>query len=158
LEDLQQADVSLSLGMLYGACPAMERLVLDTNIFVAAAFNPRSSSARILRGIEKDLFALVWNDATRRETETILRRIPRIDWNRFKHLFRPEWKSTAATHPETFAEVEDPDDRKFAALAAASGAVLVTNDRHLLDHRSTKRFEVAEPTELLRRRTGSADA
>jgi predicted nucleic acid-binding protein len=131
-------------------------LVLDTNIFVAAAFNSRSSSGHIVRGIEKNFFALVWNDVTRRETETILRGIPRVDWNRFKHLFRPEWKSTAATHPETFTEVEDPDDRKFAALAAASSAVLVTNDRHLLDHGSTDRFDVAEPTELLRRLTGSA--
>jgi predicted nucleic acid-binding protein len=131
----------------------MERLILDTNVFVAAAFNPRSSSARILRGIDENRFALVWNNATRHETGVVLRHIPRVGWNRFKGLFRPEWKYTDANDPEAFGEVEDPYDRKFAALAAASGAVLVTNDRDLLAHRGDNRFGVAQPSEFLRERS-----
>ena len=34
----------------------------------------------------------------------------------------------------TFAFIEEPDDRKFAALAAAAKVPLVTNDNHLLAH------------------------
>jgi predicted nucleic acid-binding protein len=67
--------------------------------------------------------------------------------------FRPEWKYTGATGPDAFGEVEDPDDRKFAALAAASGAVLVTNDRHLLAHRGDNRFREAQLWEFLRERS-----
>ena len=54
------------------------RIVPDTNVFVAAGFNPRSSSAEIIRGIERGRFELVWHQATRRETERILRQIPRL--------------------------------------------------------------------------------
>ena len=36
------------------------------------------------------------------------------------------------THPERFDFISDPDDRKFAALAHAALAALVSNDEHLL--------------------------
>jgi hypothetical protein len=49
-------------------------------------------------------------------------------------LFRPEDRHTAVTHPERFAFIPDPDDRKFAALAHAAGATLISNDGHLLRH------------------------
>lgn len=130
----------------------MTRLVVDTNVFVAAAFNSSSSSAGILRGIERGRFTLIWNEATRRETEAVVGRIPRIDWDQFKHLFRPECENIVATDPDAFAEVEDPDDRKFAALAAVSEAILVTNDRHLLDQALTNRLDVMKPRDFLSRR------
>ena len=57
----------------------MEGIVIDTNVFVAAGFNPRSASARILTGIREGRFRLMWNEPTRRETEMILRRIPRLN-------------------------------------------------------------------------------
>jgi len=60
----------------------MEGIVIDTNVFVAAGFNPRSASARILTGLREGRFRLIWNEPTRRETEMILRRIPRLDWEK----------------------------------------------------------------------------
>jgi hypothetical protein len=56
----------------------MNQIVIDTNVFVAAGFNHRSASARILGAVREGCFQLVWNKPTRRETETILRRIPRL--------------------------------------------------------------------------------
>lgn len=126
----------------------MQRLVLDTNVFVGAGFNPGSSSARILRAAREGACELVWNDATRRETQMILDRIPRLDWEDVAALFRPEWQYDGETHPEQFGHVPDADDRKFAALAAASGAILVSSDRHLLAHRG-EGFEVRTPGEIL---------
>ena len=132
-------------------------LVLDTNVFVAAGFNPRSNSARILERVRDGTWAAVWNRATRRETEAVLARIPPL-----AHLaaeetaFRPEAEFTAETHPERFGAVEDPDDRKFAALAAATGAVLVTNDDHLLSQRAAIGVEVLTPSEVMAR-YGPAD-
>jgi predicted nucleic acid-binding protein len=64
----------------------MEGIVIDTNVFVAAGFNPRSASARILTGIREGRFRLTWNEPTRRETEMILRRIPRLDWDKVAAL------------------------------------------------------------------------
>ena len=52
----------------------MEGVVIDTNVFVAALFNPRSASARILEGVREGRFRLIWNQPTRSETEMIVRR------------------------------------------------------------------------------------
>ena len=104
----------------------MEGIVIDTNVFVAARFNPRSASARILTGIREGRFRLMWNEPTRRETEMILRRIPRLNWEKVADLFQPEGKFTESVDPDAFALISDPDDRKFAALSAAARAPLVT--------------------------------
>ena len=130
------------------------RAVFDTNLFVAAGFNPRSSSARLLRIAQEGRVELVWSEATRGETEHILRRIPRLSWEEAEPLFRPELQ-----HPdgdaEAFAFVEDPDDRKFAALAAATGATLVTSDDHLLRHRGRADLTIATPSAFLRSLDGA---
>jgi predicted nucleic acid-binding protein len=68
----------------------MEGVVIDTNLFVAALFNPKGAAARILEGIRKGQFWLIWNQPTRRETDMILRRIPRLQWQTVADLFRPE--------------------------------------------------------------------
>ena len=55
----------------------MEGIVIDTNVFVAAGFNPRSASAGVLAAVRQGRFQLIWNKPTQRETEMILRRISR---------------------------------------------------------------------------------
>jgi predicted nucleic acid-binding protein len=61
-----------------------------------------------------------------------LRRIPPLDADPLLEVFRAEDRYAGALHPESFEAVPDPEDRKFAALAAATGALLITNDEHLL--------------------------
>lgn len=46
--------------------------------------------------------------------------------------------------------VHDPVECKFAALAAAAGAVLLTNDRHLLDGGPHPGLAVPTPGEFVR--------
>jgi predicted nucleic acid-binding protein len=127
-------------------------VVLDTNVFVAAGFNPGSSSARILEAVAGGELHLVWNEATRRETEYILQKIPPLSWDRWSGLFREEDRYEAQTYAEDFAYIPDADDRKFAALAVASGATLVTNDEHLLAHRRRLPCPVRTPGEFGPRR------
>ena len=110
----------------------MEGIVIDTNVFVAAGFNPRSASARVLAAVRQGRFQLIWNKPTQRETEMILRRIPRLDWERVAILFQPEGEFTGPVASDAFDLVRDRDDRKFAALTAAAKRPLVTNDNHLL--------------------------
>ena len=128
---------------------ARRRVVLDTNVFVAAGFKPGSAAARVVREVERGRLGLVWDAATRRETEAVLRRIPRLDWERFAPLFEAAGEHGGAVEAEHFGYVDDPGDRKFAALAAASGAVLVTNDRGLLAHRGRHGLRVATPAEIV---------
>ena len=129
----------------------MGRIVIDTNVFVAAGFNQRSAAARILAAVREGHFQLIWNEPTRRETEMILRRIPHLDWERVADLFRPEAEFTGPVDPESFALVPDPEDRKFAALSAAAQAPLVTNDNDLLAHRDMVGIDVLTPRGFLAR-------
>lgn len=134
------------------------RIVLDTNVFVAAGFNRRSSSAQIIQGIEQGRFELVWHQATRRETERILRQIPRLSWEAFAPLFAKEAEYTGEIAPGEFLNIRDPDDRKFAALSVASGAVLITNDDHLLAPRAALGIEIKTPAEFMAPKKGTASS
>lgn len=127
----------------------MERIVIDTNVFVAAAFNRGSASAQIVSLVSECRVALVWNESTRRETEIILNRIPRLSWDDVAPLFRAENRYDGLTLPEDFAGVPDSDDRKFAALASAAQATLITNDGHLLGHQEG-RFRALKPSDYWR--------
>jgi len=133
----------------------MEGVVIDTNVFVAAGFNARSASERILAAIGERRLQLVWNKPTRRETELVLRRIPLLDWDKFAYLFRPEGEFTGCVYPHDFGFIEDPDDRKFAALSTAAKVPLVTNDHHLLAHRNLICFDVLTPRAFLTRAGGT---
>ena len=100
----------------------MEGVVIDTNVFVAAGFNSKSAAARVLEGVREGRFRLIWNEPTRRETEIIVRRIPRLDWASIADLFQPEAEFAGPVDLEAFTAISDPDDRKFAALSAAVNA------------------------------------
>ena len=129
----------------------MEGVVIDTNVFVAALFNPRSASARILEGVREGRFRLIWNQPTRSETEMILRRIRRLDWQKVADLFRPEEEFTGPANPADFSMIADPDDRKFAALSAAAKVPLVTSDKLVLAQRGKIGIEIVTPRDFLAR-------
>ena len=136
--------------------PEPTAVVIDTNVFVAAGFRPRSASARLLAAVRAGALRLVWDDATRGETERVIRRIPRLDWADVAGLFADECRWPAATRPTDFLHVPDPDDRKFAALAAAAGATLVTMDEHLLAARGRGDLRIATPSEVAAELLGSS--
>jgi uncharacterized protein len=129
----------------------MRRIVIDTNVFVAAGFNPRSAAARVLAAVREGRFQLIWNDPTRRETEMILRQIPHLDWKGVADLFQPEAEFLGSVDPDSFVLIPDPEDRKFAALSVAAQAPLVTNDNHLLFHEDSIGVDVLTPRAFLAR-------
>ncbi len=124
------------------------RVVLDTNVFVAAAFNPRSHAARILDDVRQERLRMVWNEATRRETRTVLQRIPPISWRSVADLYRDEDRYEGEVNPGWFGQVRDPADRKFGALAYAADAVLITQDDDLLEGRSNVAVRILTPSEF----------
>ena len=65
-------------------------------------------------------------------------------------LFRAEDRFGGSTHPEAFGFVPDPADRKFAALADAAQAPLVTSDARLLNAGGQMAVPVLKPSEFAR--------
>jgi len=127
-------------------------VVLDTNVFVAAGFNRESSSARLIEEIRKGNLRLVWNEATRKESRSVVERIPSLSWEPFGDLFREEGRCEARIVPEEIDYVPDLDDRKFAALARATDAALITNDDDLLANRGEAEVYIVSPYEYFGRR------
>jgi predicted nucleic acid-binding protein len=126
-------------------------VILDTNVFVGAGFNPSSHSARLLDAVRGGRLRMIWNDATRRETERILRQIPRLSWAHVAPLFLEADRFQGETHPDQFDYVPDPADRKFAALADATDVPLVTSDDDLLQGRDRAKTPILTPSEFVRR-------
>ena len=137
----------------------MKTVVLDTNVFVAAGFNRYSNSARILRALRAREITLVWNQAVLRETRKILQQIPPISWEHYEDLFTSETEfrgemnagnGSGQAERGDYEQIVDPDDRKFAALAEASGAILVSNDEHLLSVRDQLQIDIRTPGDLVK--------
>lgn len=130
-------------------------VVLDTNVFVAAGFNPRSESARILAAVRDGRLRMAWSEATRRETERIVGQIPPIRSMSLDGFLREADRVAVRADASAYADIRDAEDRKLAALADAAGAVLVTADDHLLAGRDAAPYRVVTPGEFAREHADS---
>lgn len=126
------------------------RAILDTNLFVGSGFNADSASRRLVDAVRAGELVLVWNEATRRETLAVLRKIPPLSHEEVEELFGEEGRFDGETAPEEFGLVGDPTDRKFAALAQATGVPVVSNDADLLGPREALDVSVFTPSEFVR--------
>ncbi len=141
------------LGRLAGKRPP-KRVVLDTNVLIAAAWNKGSASRRIVEAClkGKDLRA-VSSPALRREYEFILKRAAR----------KAKYQKSLQRLVETAEVVEcdaremgievpaDPDDAKVLATAVAGKVdALVGNDHHLLDLADESVVPILRPGEFLK--------
>ena len=124
-------------------------VVVDTNVFIAAAFKPQSASGLVVDAIRLGTVHLVWSEATRRETESLLRKIPLTSWEAVADLFQEANRRSSDIDPDVFSSVTDEDDRKFAALAASNQAILVSLDQHLLGAGLDDMCAVCTPSEFM---------
>jgi putative PIN family toxin of toxin-antitoxin system len=113
---------------------AVRRIVLDTNVLVAAAYAPGSASRRIVDACLDGQMAAVASPATIREYRWVLSRSVRPEdyKRRLDQLLEAMQVAEPAQTPRHVPD--DSEDDKFLAAAVAGGASwIVTNDRHLLD-------------------------
>jgi putative PIN family toxin of toxin-antitoxin system len=113
--------------------PLTERVVLDTNVLVAAAYAPASASRRIVDACVGGDLVAVASPAIRAEYELIVRRAVRVEGYEDR-LARFLKRLDLVDPPETPRRVpDDPEDDKFLSAAVAGRAGwIITSDRHLL--------------------------
>jgi putative PIN family toxin of toxin-antitoxin system len=109
------------------------RVVLDTNVFVAAHWNPRSASAAILEAARDGSVTLCESDAVEQETRAVLRAIRAREEFYFQAVELLLEAERVCPHTRLSVVPEDPNDNKLLECAAAAGAnYLITSDKHLL--------------------------
>lgn len=127
------------------------RVVLDTNVFMAARFNPGSSSAQILTLCVKGRCIPLLSWKLRREIESILKRTKA--GGEFDRKFGKLLKQakTVRVERELPLVMEDPDDNKFLNCALFGKAdYLVTSDDHLLKLGEYLGIKICKPSKFLR--------
>jgi putative PIN family toxin of toxin-antitoxin system len=115
--------------------------VLDTNVAVSAAINPKGPPAEIIKAWRARSFSWVTSPALLQELESTLRspRLRRyIAWSddellEFLALVRAVAKIVIPTSRIDAIRVDPADNRVLEAAAEGGVDYVVTGDRHLLD-------------------------
>jgi putative PIN family toxin of toxin-antitoxin system len=124
------------------------RVVLDTNVLVAAAYSPGSASRRLVEACLNGELTAVLSPALRREYDFILSRA--IRGQPYRERLQRLLEKAEVVVPEATPRVvpDDPDDDKLVAVARAAGATLVTNDAHLLGLAGHEGLVVLRPKDI----------
>ncbi|TDA30233.1 MAG: putative toxin-antitoxin system toxin component, PIN family [Hadesarchaea archaeon] len=127
------------------------RVVPDTNLFIGARFNPRSSSARILDLCLKGSFRALLSTKVKAEVRSMLGRVGCE--GEFKSKVRRLLKEAeeVEVREELPLLMEDPDDNKLLNCALWGKAdYLITNDRHLLKFKEYLGVKIRRPSDFLK--------
>ena len=124
------------------------RVVLDTNVLVAAVYNPGSASRSIVEACLNGELTAVLSPSLRREYEFILARAAR--GRPYLERIQRLVDSAEVVEPAQTPRVvpDDPEDDKLVAAALAAGAALVSNDAHLLALAGRGELEVVRPADV----------
>ncbi|MBI2842308.1 MAG: putative toxin-antitoxin system toxin component, PIN family [Armatimonadetes bacterium] len=127
------------------------KVVLDTNLFVAAYWNRRSASARIIEACLSGHLQVYYTSEVERELWLIMRNIRARDEFRAtvsNLIGRAEQVSAQA---KVDVRTEDPEDQKFLECAVSANAdYLITSDDHLLRLRKTGKTVIIKPGDFWR--------
>lgn len=129
------------------------RAVVDPNVLIAAALSRDGSPAKVLTAWLDGHYDLVVSPALLAELTRALAypriraRVSEPDAIEFVALVAADAVPADDPADEPAIRSADPDDDYLIALAASSGAVIVSGDHHLTDLRG--RIPVYTPTEFL---------
>jgi len=131
----------------------MPRVVLDTNLLIAAGYSASSASRQIVEACLQGELTAILSPAVRREYEQLLRQALRRDDYR-KKLQQLLDRAEVVEPSDTPRVVpEDPDDDKLLAAAVAGNAdMLISNDQHLLQLGGYPGVRIMTPREFVRER------
>ena len=127
------------------------RVVLDTNLLVAAHFNPKSASNKILELCQKKELVLVLTSHILKEFSFIMRNISA------RKNFRKRLDKIISgailikKAPRVNIVAEDPQDNKFLSCALAGRAdYIITSDKHLLVFKKCRGIRIVKPAQFLK--------
>ncbi len=126
-------------------------MVLDTNVFIAAYFNRKSASARIIDLCLENKHKLIFSPRLRKELRLILKNV-RAE-REFREKIRSLFVNASKVKPtkKVFTVKEDPEDNKFLECALEGEAdYLITSDRHLLELEEFAQTKICKPTQFLK--------
>ena len=125
------------------------KVVIDTNLFVAAYFNKNSASAKILEMAARNELQFLWTEKIKREAKCILANIKAKKF--LKNLPGIFKKKNQVVPRIKIKEIkEDPEDDKFLECAVGGKAeIIVSSDRHLLKVREFQGIPILTPTNAL---------
>lgn len=129
----------------------MLKVVLDTNIFIAAYFNRKSASARIIDLCLDNEHELIFSSRLHKEVELILNNVKAE--GEFQERIQNIFMNASQVKPtqKVFMVKEDPDDNKFLECALEGKAdYLITSDRHLLELGEFAQTKICRPTQFLK--------
>lgn len=113
--------------------PCPPRVVLDTNLLVAAAYRPESASGRLVAACLEGRLQAVATAAVQREYTFIL---PRAVRSRDASARLRQWldcvQQTAPAPGQHIVPGDPDDDKLLSAAVGARADALITNDRLLL--------------------------
>lgn len=132
------------------------RVVIDTNVVIAALTKPRSNATRGLRASRQGRLELVSSNATLRKAELVLNTgwLSRLTTQQeLESLVRELRERTVMVQPRPISDIrlKDEGDLRLVEAAVAGGAdYLVTTDRELLRQRGYAGTEFVTPAEIPR--------
>lgn len=128
------------------------KVILDTNLFVAAYFNKASSSAKILKLVEENKLIPYFSKSMFSELEFILKNIrARADFKEKVYDILGKGEMVEGFKIK-YVVKDDPDDDKLLAVAEkAKAEYLITSDKHLLQIKKYEGTKIVKPSDFLQR-------
>jgi len=140
----------------------MQKVVIDTNIFVSGLLDSKSSSNFIIELFLQNKFTLLITHPVLRELREILTRKPlsrlaNRPVDEFLTLLERQAKKVSPGEKVRIIK-DDPEDNKFLECALAGKAdFIISGDHHLLSLRKFRGISILNSKEALKRLKASAN-
>jgi putative PIN family toxin of toxin-antitoxin system len=140
---------------------SLTRVVIDTNLIIAARYKPKSASSRIIDMCLEQKLLAVYSGRTKDENLFILNKVrPSAEY--LNKIIKFYSKALYIPKPQTRISIcSDRSDNKYFETAVDGQAqYIISNDRHLLEHNGYYGIKVMRPGPFLRAlgRESKADA
>ena len=133
----------------------VSRLVIDTNVWIAALISPTGVAGRVVDAVVARGIDVLMSEAT---FDELVSRLAKAKFDRYRDLeswsiFLSAIVDLALWHEDTQSAAgvfPDPDDDKFLSLSVAGAAdLIISGDRDLLDLISYEGIPIVAPAQFL---------
>ncbi len=137
----------------------MIRIVVDTNLLIAARWNPKSNSNKIIDLCLEGAVQAVYTKQIKDENLYILGKVkaPKSYLDKVIRFYHVS-KRVTYNKKKINASRDESDNRFIEAAVAGRAEYIISSDRHLLELGSFKEIEILKPTEFVRMIEGMVPA